>query len=118
MTSVDWIKLLAFPVAISGGQVLFKQVANSVHAELGMRWMMSVAMHPLMWLAILLYASATILWVNILQSMPLSRAYPVMALAFVLVPLAGVAFFGERLDARYVMGAALITSGILLAARG
>lgn len=115
MTQGDWIKLLAFPFAISGGQILFKQVANSVQGGFGMKWMLAVALHPMMWLAILLYAGATILWVNILQSLPLSRAYPVMALAFVLVPIAGVLFFGEKIDARYVMGAVLITSGILLA---
>jgi drug/metabolite transporter (DMT)-like permease len=40
-----------------------------------------------------------------------------MALAFVFVPIAGVLFFGEKLDARYMMGAALIMTGVLLASR-
>lgn len=118
VATVGWIKLIVFQLAIASGQVLFKHVANSTHAESGMRWVFALAMHPLMWLALLLYAGATVLWVNILQVLPLSRAYPVMALAFLLVPLAGVAFFDERLDARYVLGAVLIMCGIILVSRG
>jgi len=118
MAAVSWIKLLAFQLILSSGQVLFKQVANSAHAESGVRWLQALAAHPLMWLALSLYAGATLLWVNILETLPLSRAYPVMALAFLLVPLAGVVFFDERLDARYWLGVVLIMGGVILVSRG
>lgn len=118
VAAVGWIKLLVFQLILSGGQVLFKQVANATHGESGARWLLALAAHPLMWLAVMLYGGATLLWVNILQTLPLSRAYPVMALAFLLVPLAGVVFFGERLDAKYLLGVALIMGGIVLVSRG
>lgn len=118
MVTVGWIKLLVFQLILSSGQVLFKQVANSTHAESGERWLLALATHPLMWLAVSLYAGATLLWVNILETLPLSRAYPVMAMAFLLVPLAGMVFFDERLDARYWLGVVLIMGGVILVSRG
>jgi drug/metabolite transporter (DMT)-like permease len=118
VATVGWIKLLVFQLILSSGQVLFKLVANATRADSGERWLLALAKHPLMWIAVSLYAAATLLWVNILQTLPLSRAYPVMALAFLLVPLAGVVFFGERLDARYLLGVVLIMGGVILVSRG
>ena len=51
-----------------------------------------------MWVAVALYAAATLLWVRILTTVPLSRAYPFVALAFVLVPAAGYLFFHEAIS--------------------
>jgi drug/metabolite transporter (DMT)-like permease len=61
-----------------------------------------------------LYAVSSLMWVWLLQYMPLSRAYPYIAIAFVLVPIAGWWAFDEPLDARYCMGVLLIIGGILL----
>jgi drug/metabolite transporter (DMT)-like permease len=69
-----------------------------------------------MWVAVALYAGATLLWVRILTSVPLSRAYPFAALAFVLVPAAGYLFFHEPITLRYALGTALIVVGVAVAA--
>ena len=63
------------------------------------------------------YAAATLLWVRILMTVPLSRAYPFVALAFVLVPAAGYVFFHESVSLRYAAGTALIIAGVIVAAR-
>ena len=68
------------------------------------------------WVAVALYAGATLLWVRILTTVPLSRAYPFVALAFVLVPAAGYMFFGEPITLRYALGTALIVIGVAIAA--
>jgi multidrug transporter EmrE-like cation transporter len=72
---------------------------------------------PVLWLAIILYGVATILWIFLLQTIPLSRAYPFAAIGFVLVPLAGIIVFGEKVTVAFVVGAALIVSGLLVMAR-
>jgi drug/metabolite transporter (DMT)-like permease len=55
--------------------------------------------------------------VRILTVVPLSRAYPFVALAFVLVPAAGYLLFHEPVNTRYAIGTALIVAGVIVAAR-
>jgi drug/metabolite transporter (DMT)-like permease len=47
----------------------------------------------------------------------LGKTYPLMALAFVFVPLASHWIFGERFGLNYVAGIALIVAGIWLTTR-
>lgn len=109
-----WLQLISFPLALTAGQILFKRAANRV--DLTGAWLLELARIPAMWAAIALYAGATLLWVRILATVPLSRAYPFAALAFVLVPAAGYFLFDEPVNARYVLGAALIIGGVIVAA--
>jgi drug/metabolite transporter (DMT)-like permease len=54
--------------------------------------------------------------VYLLNGVPLSRAYPFMALAFAIVPLFGWLLFRESLDLRYCAGLALMLAGLYLVA--
>jgi drug/metabolite transporter (DMT)-like permease len=111
------IELVSFPVAIAAGQMLFKRAADQIGTATGTSWVLDVAKLPTMWVALALYGAATLLWVRILTTVPLSRAYPFMALAFVLVPAAGYVFFNESITVRYVIGTALIIAGVVVVAR-
>jgi multidrug transporter EmrE-like cation transporter len=108
-----WLELLSFPVAIAAGQILFKRAASQLAPE-GGAWLWQLARLPSMWLAMVLYAASTLLWVRILTTVPLSRAYPFVALAFVLVPIAGYLLYDEPVNARYAFGAALIIVPIFI----
>jgi drug/metabolite transporter (DMT)-like permease len=110
------MELLCFPVAMAGGQMLFKRAASQITRDGGGSWLVEVARLPTMWVAVALYAGATLLWVRILTTVPLSRAYPFAALAFVLVPAAGYLFFHEAITLRYALGTALIVIGVAVAA--
>ena len=111
------LELVSFPVAIAAGQILFKRAASQLGPATGFSWVLDVARLPTMWLALALYGGATLLWVRILTTVPLSRAYPFMALAFVLVPAAGYFLFNESITGRYAIGTALIVAGVLVVAR-
>jgi drug/metabolite transporter (DMT)-like permease len=111
----QWIELCSFPVAIAAGQILFKRAAGQLSGA--GNWLVELAQLPTMWVAIALYAGATLLWVRILTTIPLSRAYPFVALAFVLVPAAGYLFFNESITPKYAFGTALIVAGVIVAAR-
>ena len=50
--------------------------------------------------ALILYAALTVLWVWIQSFTPLSRAYPFLALAFALTPALGCLVFAEPLSMR------------------
>lgn len=109
----QYLPLLIFAVLLAGGQVLFKKAAL---ASLGQPLFPGLA-NIWMLCALVVYAVATLLWVDLLRRLPLSVAYPFAALGFVLVPLAARFVFGEQLDGRYALGAAFIVAGILLTSR-
>jgi drug/metabolite transporter (DMT)-like permease len=53
----------------------------------------------------------------LLQRVELGRVYPLMALAFALVPLGSHFVFGERFQSQYFVGVAMIVAGIVVAVR-
>ena len=54
----------------------------------------------------------TLCWLYVLRVAPLSRAYGLTSLTYVLVPLASVYVFGEQVRRMHVAGIILITVGI------
>ncbi len=96
------------------GQVLFKASAASL-AQTGS--FLATRTLLLLLSAMLLYGITSIAWVWVLQKVELGRVYPIMALAFVLVPLASHLVFGERFSTQYFIGVALIMAGIVIAVR-
>jgi drug/metabolite transporter (DMT)-like permease len=101
-------------VGIACGQILFKLCAQSYEAN---GWMATRTL-SLFVLAMALYGATTLVWIWVLSRAELGKVYPLMALAFVLVPLAGHFVFGERFSIPYVMGIALIVGGIVLTSKG
>jgi drug/metabolite transporter (DMT)-like permease len=118
MTNNQVAALLGISALLAAGQTLFKVAALKLKgAGEASADMLALALIPSFWLALVLYGLGTLLWIYILQTVPLSRAYPFMALAFVMVPLLAVAFFAERLNLTYVIGALLIVAGVVVTAR-
>lgn len=106
--------LLLFSVSLAGGQLLFKQAAQSIAGVPAARLVPVLLASPAMWAAVTLYGGATLLWVWILSRVPLSQAHPWAALGVVVVPLAAVLLFGETVRPVFWLGAGLIVAGIVL----
>lgn len=117
MTSSQIGSCVGFALLLAAGQILFKSAALSLPTIWTLGDLTSTMRIPALWLAILVYGAATVLWIYLLKTVPLSRAYPFAALGFVLVPAAGVLLFNEKVGLSYVGGAALIVSGLLITAR-
>jgi drug/metabolite transporter (DMT)-like permease len=98
---------------IAAGQVLFKLVAQALAAS-GSATDRAVILFG--GSALALYALATVLWIALLQSAPLSRLYPYMALSFVFVALASWGVLHEALAGGYLLGLTLIVAGLLVIA--
>jgi multidrug transporter EmrE-like cation transporter len=64
-----------------------------------------------------LHVLALALWIVGLKSVPLSVAYPFIALGFVLVSLLSWLFLNETVGVATVLGMVLIASGVALIAR-
>jgi undecaprenyl phosphate-alpha-L-ara4N flippase subunit ArnE len=102
---------------IAVGQLMFKTAASQWKFD-GLTWA-SVAgfLSPLMIAALALYAVATVLWVFVLRTVPLSAAYAVYALAFLVVPLLAHFVLDEPLSPNVFIGGVIIVVGILVAVR-
>lgn len=96
---------------ICAGQLIFKWIGLQLHAG-------APFTQPNIFLAgfgsMLLYGLATLLWIFVLRTTPLSAAYPFMALSFVLVPIGSKIFFSERISPSYAIGLALIVIGVVV----
>lgn len=105
---------VAFILGVS--QLLFKIAAGRL--VVGQGWA-AFAQSLVGWpmaTVLVLYGVATVLWVYLLHGLPLSRAYPFIALVFAFVPLLSWLVFRDALDLRYGFGLALMLAGLYLIA--
>lgn len=115
MTSNQIASLLGISVLLALGQTLFKVSAMGLSGKAQTPYyLLALATSPSFWLAIFLYGCGTLLWIVILQTVPLSRAYPFAALGFVIVPILSTVLFAEKLSLNYAAGVVLIIAGILV----
>ena len=113
----DVALLILYATSLAGGQVLFKYAAlTTAEASSGIQKFANLALNPAFILAIVLYAGLSVFWVWLLARVPLSHAYPFVALAFMLTLTAGVMLFNEPATPRLVIGGALILGGLLVIA--
>ena len=101
-------------LGIGFGQILFRKGAVDIDGE---RVIVSTLTSPSLWVALLVYAAATVLWVYVLRFAPLNRVYPVFALAFILVPALEWLLLGEPFRVRSLIGGAIIFAGVAIAVR-
>jgi len=67
---------------------------------------------PVTWLGILFWAVELLAWTAVLERVPLSLAFPLMALSYVVIVLAGAAIFKENINLRHATGVFLVTAGV------
>lgn len=99
-------------IGLAIGQILFKlsAVASSKSGTL-------FAIQPLvlLFVAMCLYGVTSLAWIWVLQKVELGRVYPLMALAFILVPLFSHLVLGEQFQPQYFVGVTMIMVGIIVA---
>lgn len=100
---------------ISTGQLLLKLAA--LQMQNGNAWGISIAgIRVTGWLigGVALLGISTLIWVSVLRTVPLNRAYPIMALAFVVVPTISYFMLGEAVSLRLGLGSLLIVTGLVV----
>lgn len=113
MNTIQLALAIGCVVAIAVGQVLFKRLGLEIEAT--GTWLQPRAI-LILGVSLAIYGGATLLWIHLLRSVELSRAYPFMALSFVLVPMMSWWLFAEQLSASYLVGTLLIVGGIVVIA--
>lgn len=125
LTYIQIFQLISFTFLMSLGQVLFKKTAVTLSLSMAsqnnplglIEGVIRALTVPWLYLALCVYAMATVFWLYILQRVPLSLAYPFSALAMVIVPVIAIYLFGEKLSWSYWIGVFFIFTGIIIIAR-
>lgn len=117
MTALQVVLLVLCVVGVAAGQIFFKLGAVALAGKSFGQTLTVLLLNPYILIGLTVYGLSTALWIWLLRVIPLNRAYPFMAFAFVLVPLAGWIFLGERVDFKYAIGVVFILAGLLVIGR-
>jgi len=99
---------------ICTGQILFKLGSSKLSLAGGLIESARSFLNPWIISALFLYAGTTILWILVLSFTPLSLAYPLNSLAFIIVPLLGSFFLNEAFTMKTLIGGLVIIIGVCI----
>jgi multidrug transporter EmrE-like cation transporter len=72
---------------------------------------------PSFWAGMVCYAASVCVWLAALSKAPVSTAYPMLSLGYVVVAGVSVLWLGESMGPAKVLGIALICAGVILVSR-
>ncbi len=94
------------------GQLFLKSGAQHLAGLGRLEFLLAAArdMHVLS--GLVAWTASTLCWLYVLRVAPLSRAYGLSSLTYVLIPLASVYVFGEQVRRLHAVGTVLIIIGV------
>lgn len=118
-----WLMVLGTILLTTYGQLILKwQVSLRMPAPF--KWaegwppLLLLLLRPWVISAFLAAFGASLCWMLAISRLELSRAYPFMALNFLLVCLLAVPLFGETLTSAKVLGLCFIIVGLIILSQG
>jgi len=107
---------------LTGGQMLWKvglqQIGGFMVGNQGLAQnLLGLVTSPYIMGGLVAYGLATLVWFNVLSRLPLSLAYPVMSLGYVVGVFASAIVFKEPVSLFRWLGVGLIVLGVGLVAR-
>jgi len=105
--------LILAAVAFSAvGQLFLKSCAQQLAGLGRLEFLLAAARDMQVLSGLLAWIASTLCWLYVLRVAPLSSAYGLTSLTYVLIPLASVYVFGEQVRRLQVVGIALIIMGV------
>lgn len=98
-------------------QLLQKAVALRHRAQSQHSALAFYGREPLFWLAMLGLGAGMITWLVALAQLEVSKAYALLSINYLLVPILATRLFAERLPPRGWLGAAALCIGVILIGR-
>ena len=114
MTFLQYVLAAIFCISLSIGQVLFKFAADQTSSNGEPYSIIELIFSLPMIAACTLYGLTTILYVYLLQQIPLSRAYLFSIAGAAIVPFLAILIFKEDFSIKYLLGVMLVLSGIAI----
>ena len=113
MMQVKTMILILSAVAFSAsGQLFLKSGARRLAGLGHLEFLFAAALDRRVLSGLAAWAASTMCWLLVLRVAPLSRAYLLSSLTYVLIPVASLLVFGEQLRRLHVVGMVLILMGV------
>ncbi len=107
------VVLILGAVAFSAmGQLFLKSGAQHLAGLGRLEFLLAAARDMRVLSGLTAWAASTLCWLYVLRVAPLSRAYGLSSLTYVLIPLASVYVFGEQVRRLHAVGTVLIIMGV------
>jgi multidrug transporter EmrE-like cation transporter len=123
MKPIVWSLLLTGVALNAAAQLLLKAATRYVGplvSDAGrVDWLNATALWkaPPLWVGLGCYGVSVILWLGALSRLPVSVAYPMLSLGYVVNAAAAALLFGETLTAAKLVGIGLIGLGVIVLSR-
>ena len=104
--------VLGAVVSSVAGQLLLKSGAQRLSGHSRFGFLLAAFRDAHVISGLVAWAASTLCWLYVLRVAPLSRAYGLTSLTYVLLLIASVALFGEQVRRLHVVGTVLIVMGI------
>jgi multidrug transporter EmrE-like cation transporter len=120
---VTWTLILTGVGLNAAAQLLLKAAARPLghfaqfNADILVSSVAILLRSPPFWAGMLCYAASVCVWVAALSKAPVSTAYPMLSLGYVVVGAISVLWLGETMTVAKVLGIALICAGVFLVSR-
>lgn len=105
------------------GQILLKagMISMSVQGALARGdWApagRAIVLQPMIWAGLAAYGMSLLLWLAVLARLPISSAYPFVALSIALTSIAGAILFNDAFPTTKLLGTMLILAGVVALSR-
>jgi undecaprenyl phosphate-alpha-L-ara4N flippase subunit ArnE len=113
--SEKWLlPLMAAGISAIGQLLLKYAMLRHGPIQLNPLGILRLISEPRLVIALVLYAAALLMWLQVLARVPLSTAYPMLAVTYVIVPLMSVVFFDEKMQIQQLIGICFVLMGVAL----
>jgi len=123
MSWVTWVLILTGVGLNAAAQLLLKVAARPLaqFSDFGAQTLRDslgiLGTSPPFWAGMVCYATSVCVWLAALSKAPVSTAYPMLSLGYIVVAVISTLWLGETLSPAKVMGIALICLGVVLVSR-
>ena len=123
MSLITWVLILTGVGLNAAAQLLLKVATrplgqfSAFNADILHSSAVILLKSPSFWAGMVCYGASVCVWVAALSKAPVSTAYPMLSLGYVVVAAVSVAWLGESLTPAKVLGIALICAGVVLVSR-
>ncbi len=106
------VLILSAVACSAAGQLFLKSGARRLAGLGRLEFLLAAARDVRVMSGLVAWAASTVCWLYVLRVAPLSRAYLLSSLTYVLIPLASVYVFGEQIRRLHALGMVLIILGV------
>jgi multidrug transporter EmrE-like cation transporter len=123
MSVLTWILILAGVGLNAAAQLLLKVATKPLghftafNADILVSSVQILFRSPSFWTGMLCYGASLCVWLAALAKAPVSTAYPMLSLGYVVVAAVSVLWLGESMSPAKLLGIALICVGVVLVSR-